>query len=45
MKKDIETTTLRLPKWLNDELRKESEYNGISKNALIIQKLKKEIKK
>lgn len=36
----IVTTTLRLPKWLDDKLKAESEYKAISKNALILEKLR-----
>lgn len=32
-------TTLRLPKWLNEKLKKESKHYRISKNALILKKL------
>ncbi len=40
---DIVTTTLRLPQWLDDKLKKESEYKAISKNALILEKLRESI--
>ena len=38
----ITTTTLRLPKWLDDKLKDESKYKAISKNALILEKLRKD---
>lgn len=38
----IVTTTLRLPEWLDDELKKESKHKAISKNALILEKLRNE---
>ncbi len=40
--KEIVTTTLRLPKWLDEKLKEESEYKAISKNALILEKLRNE---
>lgn len=40
--KEIVTTTLRLPKWLDKRLKEESEYKAISKNALILEKLRNE---
>lgn len=39
----IVTTTLRLPKWLDEKLNEESKYKAISKNALILEKLRKDI--
>ncbi|WP_018659873.1 hypothetical protein [Allofustis seminis] len=42
--KKLVTTTLRLPKWLDDKLKKESAYKAISKNALILEKLRQATK-
>lgn len=39
---NIVTTTLRLPKWLDEKLKDESKYKAISKNALILEKLRDE---
>lgn len=36
----VVTTTLRLPKWLDEKLKEESKYKAISKNALILEKLR-----
>lgn len=41
----IVTTTLRLPRWLDEKLNEESKYKAISKNALILEKLRKDIEK
>lgn len=38
--KNIITTTLRLPRWLDEKLKEESKYKAISKNALILEKLR-----
>ena len=43
MTSNIVTTTLRLPEWLDEQLKSESRYNAISKNAYILEILRRQL--
>lgn len=43
MTSNIVATTLRLPEWLDERLKSESRYNAISKNAYILEILRKQL--